>query len=259
MFRLQSIWFVVCLCLFKSLVGEEWVHLELGAGNYGRDGHTQTSQAKTVVLKLKEITSEPNYIDELEETGSGDYLPEEQYEILFWTLDQMIQRYGEKGIFHVNDLYEDYAEYATEKLANYAASMGYHSVTIESIPGDYASLDPSRTLAKHGKHSYTSIHLKNPEVSFYYDKMDGDRMYSSVESREEARALLQQLANLADDGLYLFILYHPSFVPLEEHQDFFSRGVFYNQTHKWSPVPYVFPEGDRFANTGQVFFISKSQ
>jgi hypothetical protein len=57
-------------------------HLELGAGNYGPDGHTQSSQQMTVLMKLKTVSKVKNYIDELEAKGKGDYKAEDQYRVL---------------------------------------------------------------------------------------------------------------------------------------------------------------------------------
>ena len=86
-----------------------WAHIELGAGNYGSDGHSKASQTMTVLRKIKNVTTKKKYIDDLEDVSQGDYNPEDQYRVLFWTLDQLIHRYGNVGIFHVNDLYEEYA------------------------------------------------------------------------------------------------------------------------------------------------------
>jgi hypothetical protein len=107
----------------EDTVFNGWAHLELGAGNYGRDGHTKTSQAMTVLMKIEDVSGE-NYIDHLEEVGRGDYKPEEQYGVLVWTLDELVRRYGDVGVFHVNDLYEEYAIFATQRLMEYAVSKG---------------------------------------------------------------------------------------------------------------------------------------
>ena len=240
----------------ESASFEGWTHLELGAGNYGADGHTKTSQAMTVLMKVMDVSNARNYIDDLDESGDGNYNPEKQYGVLFWTLDELVNRYGDKGIFHVNDLYEEYATFAVEKLKDYASAKGYDSVSIEAIPGDYQFLDAAKNLSRYGKVKYSSIHLKNPETSLYYDKIDGDVFSASETSREETRKLLQHLANLSEEGLYLFILYHEDFVPVEERTMFIERGVFYHRTEKWPPVPYIFPEGDVISSeNGRVFAI----
>ncbi len=242
----------------ENTVFNGWTHLELGAGNYGCDGHTKSSQAMTVLMKIEHISKEHNYIDDLEEYGRGNYRPEEQYGILFSTLDELVDRYGEVGVFHVNDLYEEYANFATQRLKEYAMTKGYHSLIIEAIPEDYQWIDPKKTLSKYGKEKYSSAHLKNPEVSFYYDCMDGNSFSASSQSREKARDTLQNLANLSESGLYLFILYHKNFIPPEEVTEFIEKNIFYHATQDWKPVPYIFPEGNIIdKNVGRVFHIKK--
>ncbi len=255
--------FLLILFSFEANAFEGWAHLELGAGNYGADGHTKASQAMTVLLKIKNVSAVRNYIDDLEESGHGCYNPEEQYGVLFWTLDELIRRYGAKGIFHVNDLYEEYAVFAAEKLREYATAKGYGSVVIEVIPGDYQFLDSEKTLAQWGKEKYSSVHLKNPEISFYYDTMDGDDYSSSEESRRETRMLLQHLADLSEKELYLFILYHDDFVPREERAEFIEKDIFYHPTAEWEPVRYTSPEGILFPegeiNVGKVYAIGAAE
>lgn len=236
-----------------------WAHLELGAGNYGLDGHTKTSQAMTVLMKIKDVSDEKNYIDDLEEVGRGDYKAEEQYGVLFWTLDELVRRYGDVGIFHVNDLYDEYAIFATQKLMDYAISKGYDSIIIETVPGDYQLIDSEKTLSRYGKAKYSSAHLKNPEVSLFYDRMDGNHFFSSEKSREQTRSMLKNLANLSENGLYLFILYHENFIPLEERTEFMEKGIFYNATNEWNSVPYIFPEGNIIEkDNGRVYQIKAS-
>lgn len=233
-----------------------WAHLELGAGNYGSDGHTKSSQAMTVLKKIENVTSKRTYIDDLEEVGRGDYKSEDQYGILFWTLEQLVDRYGSVGVFHVNDLYEEYSAFATQKLLEYTAAKGYNSIIVESIPGDYQLIDSEQNLSKYGKVKYTSVHLKNPEVSFFHDQMDGDHFFASEKSRGNARSMLKNLADLSTDGLYLFILYHDSFVPVEEKIEFMEKDNFYHPTDLWEAVPYIFPEGNIIdKEIGRVFHI----
>jgi hypothetical protein len=238
----------------KSFDG--WTHLELGAGNYGQDGHTKASQARTVLMKFTYVSQARNFIDDLDETGRLDYKPEDQYAVLFWTLDQLVHRFGEKGVFHVNDLYEEYALYAAEKLREYAAAKGYSSVVINAVSGDYQGIDPEKTLAIYGRKKYDSVHLKNPESSLFHYGMDGERFLSSEQTRLETRKLLQQLANLSKEGFFLFVLYHDDFLPAEERMEFFEKGIFYLPTEQWEPVHYVYPEGKIDPDySGKVFFI----
>lgn len=233
---------VTALFASENSASERWAHLELGAGNYGQDGHTQASQMKTVLMKLM-ASSEKNYIDGLEEVGRGDYNPLEQYAVLFWTLEELVKRQGPVGVFHVNDLYEEYALFAAEKLRDYVASKGYDLIEVDVVPGDYQLIDAKQALAAYGITKYSSVHLKNPEVSFYYERLDADQLFASQESRAETRQLLKQLAGLSEEGVLLFILNHPDFIPLEEKRDYMDKGLFYHLSTNWPPAPYVFPEG----------------
>lgn len=240
----------------EDAVFNGWTHLELGAGNYGPDGHTKTSQAMTVLMKIEDVSNEKNYIDNLEEFGRGDYKPEEQYGVLFWTLDELVRRYGDVGVFHVNDLYDEYAFFATQRLMEYAVSKGYDSIIIEAVPGDYQLINSEQTLSRYGKAKYSTTHLKNPEVSLYHDRMDGDHLYATDRSREQTRLMLNNLANLSESGLYLFILYNDYFIPLEERTEFMEQGIFYHATNTWESVPYIFPEGNVIdKDVGKVFQI----
>jgi hypothetical protein len=155
--------------------------------------------------------------------------------VLFWTLDQLVSRYGEAGTFYINDLYEEYAEWAVDKLTQYAQAKGYCSVEIKAFPGDYRLIDSGR---------YTTIHLKNPEISFFYDQMDGDFLYTSDGSRHETREMLSRLASRSESGLHLFILYHEDFIPPQEIEEFISKGLFYHETAEWEALPYIYPEGN---------------
>ncbi len=246
----------ICACGVEDRAFNGWTHLELGAGNYGSDGHTKRSQAMTVLMKIENVSNEKNYIDDLEEVGHGDYKPEDQYGVLFWTLDELVRRYGDVGVFHVNDLYEEYAVFATQKLIEYARSKEYDSIVIEAVAGDYRLLNAEQTLLPYGRAKYSTTHLKNPEVSLYHDRMDGNLLSATDQSREQTRLMLQSLANLSETGLYLFILYHNNFIPLEERTEFAERGIFYCATDEWDPVPYIFPEGRVIdKSVGRVFQI----
>lgn len=220
------------IALFLSLPFAlfSWTHLELGAGNYGEEGHTQTSQKRTVLMALSYVSEKENYIDHLQEMGTNDYDPEEQYAILFWTLDELVSRYGKEGTFYVNDLYPEYAAYAAHQLRKYAKQKGYDQIVIEILSGDYQML---------GGRTFDSVHLKNPEISLFYEGMDGTTFFTSSEKLRETRELLSHLASLSNEGLYLFII--GSFIPEEEKES----ANFYLPTDEWEAVSYVYPEGVR--------------
>jgi hypothetical protein len=68
--------------------------------------------------------------------------------------------------------------------------------------------------------------------------------------------MLKNLANLSESGLFLFILYHDSFIPLEERTEFIEKNIFYHETNEWDSVPYIFPEGNVIdKEVGKVFQI----
>jgi hypothetical protein len=245
------------LDLPSSPFNTSWAHLELGAGNYGLEGHTKVSQRMTVLAGLSYVSSKPNYVDNLQERDQVEYNPQAQYFVLFRTLDKLVKLHGPRGIFHVNDLFPQYADYAATRLAEYAQSKGYKHITIEPVSGDYTQLSPRLTLAKYGKLLYDSVHLKNPEVHFYNYGLDGDEFLSNPDKRRGARETLQQLADLSYTGLYFFPV-NPrySFIPKIEYEEFISRGKFYQMTDVWPRMPYVFPENKVFnMRYSSVYFI----
>lgn len=244
--------------LWSLRVYDGWTHLELGAGNYGQEGHTKVSQQKTVLMQL-EATDKPNYVDKLPEKDIKPYQPEQQFAVLFSTLDQLVATKGPKGVFHVNDLIDAYAISASEALKNYANQKGYHKVTIEVVPGDYEFLDPEQHLKAYKLKKYESVHLKNPEISLYSYKLDGDEVLFNDQSRTKARILLQKLANYSSTGLTFFPVLKPNFIPDEEIEEFASNESFYKPEHSWQPAPYVFPTGESFADKyAAVYFIPQN-
>lgn len=196
----------ICLfCLFIPLL-HAWSHLELGAGNYGasRSAHHQ-------------------------------YDPNVQYRVLFWTLEELVDRYGDEGVFYVNDVSEESCQYCVYQLQCYVDMQGY-PIQVIPLTGDYQTLEWDGPL-------FDSIHLKNPEPRFF-------------KNRDETRKFLTHLASYSQDGLYLFILYSDSFFPNIEKTEFVNQGKFYHPTEKWEPVIYYGPSGSTIEN-GRVFQILK--
>jgi hypothetical protein len=234
-----------------------WTHLELGAGNYGQDGHTKKALRKTLLKALTKVTNTEGWWKQLPEKDPNPYDPAHQYAVLFQTLDQLVERKGSYGVFHINDLVPEYATYAASCLRDYAEKKHYESIVIQPVPGDYRKISPAQTLASYGFTHYDSVHLKNPEVSFFCYGMDGDQMLCDADSRRRGRETLQHLANLSSEGLYFFpVDVQDQFIPLEEKKEFINRGIFYQPTTVWNPVPYYFPQGGLFDFTyGRVYFI----
>jgi hypothetical protein len=248
-----------CSHLNNQNTDKPWTHIELAAGNYGKDGHTKISQHKTVLKEFTYVSKAKNYIDDLPEVNEKPYVPEHQHAVTFSTLDQLVAKKGPRGIFHVNDLYAEYAIDATEKLKAYAQKKKYKKVIIEAIPGNYLTIDPEKTLKPYHLHFYDSVHLKNPEVSFFNYGMDGNIFLYNEASIQKGRAKLQTLANLSCDGLYFFpIDWKNYFIPKEE-EELMKREGFYSTTKEWEPVPYYFPEGPIMGTEyGKVFFIKSN-
>lgn len=235
---------LICTILFCPFLATAapWFHIELGGGNYGEEGHTQTSQSKTVLKKL-EVTCAPNYVDDLNLIDDYCYVPAYQYRVLFDTLEELIQHHGPEGVFHINDLVPEYTFFAVERLREYAQEKGYTQIIVEAVPGDYANINPRQTLSAYGASLYDTAHLKNPEVSFFHHSMDGDNFHFSDQSIAQARSLLQDLADLAKDGLQLTVILHPNFVPYKE-QIAMLQGDFYEALQA-KVHSYVWPEGDQ--------------
>ncbi len=235
-----------------------WIHLELGAGNYGsRKAHIKTSLSKTALIEIGDVSDAKHYVNALDEMPQGGYIPQEQYGVLFWTLDQLVERYGEAGVFHVNDIQKGDAFFATEKLMEYATEKGYDSVIIEAVPGDYRSTDFEQNLLEYSRVKYDSVHLKNPEHSFFYGSY---YVAASEDPCQQVRVLLQKLANFSEEGLYFFVINVNREVPQKERTEFMEKGIFYLETEEWEPVPYIFRGGGRIINkeNGAVFFIESS-
>lgn len=247
------VFFVLCVCHLTLLAQpfDGWTHLELGAANYGQPGnavHPRQGPRTEACYLLDEQYFFYN-------AKEPCYDPDRQYQVLFWTLDQLIDRYGQKGLFHVNDLHQDYALYACYRLQEYAQEQGYDEVIIEAVISDFAKIDPVTTLGKYQRKRYDHVHLKNPEPSLFFEQTGG-RGEPTPEHRAATRALLQRMADLSEEGLYLFTLYNDRFIPKREQIEFIQPGIFYQETFLWEPVPYVYPTGREVqAEHNRVFFI----
>lgn len=210
--------FRVILCIFLSSLQllfsfDGWIHLELGGGNYGGNSCNQQK-----------------------------FDPKIQYKLLFWTLDQLIERHGPDGVFQVNDIKQSYTEYACQKLQDYADTQGYDRLIIEECPGNYFTTDFLPYLEKYERKKYNSLHLKNPDSSIYRDH------------RQQTRQNLQKLANYSEEGLHFFTLYQISFFPESEKKEFVEQGIFYLETDQWEAVDYYYQNGNTIRG-GRVFQI----
>jgi len=220
---------------------EGWTHLELGAANYGQRKHNREWSLK----KSSHLTDMDFYIAQLDYDNWG------QYGVLYWTLDELVERYGEKGVFHVNDCREQLSNYTARMLKKYAAKKGYSEVIIEPITADFFQIDPVQTLIKFGRERYDSVHLKNPEPSLYRKTAPAERA--------KTRRLFQKLADLSYDGFFLFYYRFDSYTPKAEIEEYINKGIFYQETDEWEPVPYVSTNGHVTSQSlGKVVFIQST-
>ncbi|MDN3507077.1 MAG: hypothetical protein P0S96_07605 [Simkaniaceae bacterium] len=213
---------LLLLCVTVCSFGfDSWTHLELGAGNYGTRVHPRD--------------------------------PAVQYAVLFWTLDQLVERYGEKGIFFVNDNQKESAEYASEKLTDYALEKGYSDISVFPLIADYTTENLTSFLTPYGRTLFDTIHIKNPETNFY-----GRHRRENVQeqARMNTRQTLARLAKLSQSGLFLFILDTPLFLPEREKVEFIDQNLFYNETDEWEAIDYYHPNGG-IIEGGRVLFIPR--
>lgn len=107
------------------------LHLELGAANYG----------------ISEYESPLEYPS-----------PELQLGSLVHTLDELVQEFGPRGAFFINDLRKDDTRYAANFLARYAASQGLRDIEVIPKHGSYFKIRPPKVKTMHLKHPDPSMH-----------------------------------------------------------------------------------------------------
>ena len=125
------------MLLSLSIPNAQWTHIELGAANYGEN----------VKADLSHIS-----------LGSPG---QNQFELLFRTIENLIQKKGKKGAFYVNDLHETDVVYTIAHLDKYMTK--YHpdsEIEFKPLIGDFFKIDLPKV---------DSIHLKNPEFYFFTD------------------------------------------------------------------------------------------
>ncbi|MEM9211653.1 MAG: hypothetical protein AAGA63_09200 [Pseudomonadota bacterium] len=238
-----------------------WKHLELGAGNYGNEGITKSSQTLTVLNKMSRVSHKENYIDRLPDSacttnGNKDH----QFFVLAWTLERLVLQRGNAGVFIINDIDPEYASDALEYLQTHLDKKKLSNVTLDVIVGDYNAISPLNSLQQYGADKFDSIHLKNPEVSLFRDGMDGDVFSTSKPKREQTRFELKRLAAFSNDGLYLFILdYKDAYFPADELETSYGQDPFYRHQTLWPPVPYCRPDGGQTDREfGKVYHIAST-
>lgn len=129
-------WVIGLLLLsFHCTAFSAWVHLELGATNFG-------------AINTDNVASTYNIVDT-------------QYEHLLNTLDDLIKRRGMVGLFILNDVVlEDLLHVKKHLKVHLATSYPQHRIKIKFLIGHFFDLDLPRA---------DSIHLKNPPWAFFND------------------------------------------------------------------------------------------
>lgn len=178
-----------------------WVHLELGAANYGPPNKRNKTNSK------------------------------DQLYLLFWTAEQLVEKFGPKGVICVNDLEFDITQWAVDELDKFLTENAYHQIETRNFSGDYTKLDFTSFIREYGKELFDSIHLKNPEANFFGKSF-------TKQSRQSTRKMLKQIANQGTEGLFLFLVDNDSFIPQEEKNDWMEREIFYQKTNFWQAINY---------------------
>jgi hypothetical protein len=258
---MRAILFAIPILLLSNSLVADYYHLELGAGNYGQEGHTRKALFTTYGANNVAIRNKTAFFEGISENATQAILPIKaavQYRVLFRTLDELVTRnLGEQIVFHINDLVPEWAEYACAKLREYAASQKY-DVVVEPVGGNYFLLDSAITLASYGAGSYDSVHLKNPEL-MYGEAVERDEPVVTDASRHRMRTGLQKLANLGKHGLHFFIINRDDYFPHFERTQYAMRGKFYMNTTEWKGLGYDLPDGiwSSPKEASHVFFIAR--
>lgn len=150
-----------------------WSHIELGAANYGNNPY-----------------ADPSY------SGSGT-LGNNQFDLLFATIDQLIKTKGNQGIFYINDRHDIAVNFTVEHLTTYLTeNHPNNKIRLIALPGDFFSIELPMV---------DSIHLKNPETWFF-----------RALDNEIYQTRMQYFAEHAKEGLTLVTYFKHYFLPRVE-------------------------------------------
>ena len=180
-----------------------WSHIELGAANYADNlKGDNTYQHATSISADKD-------------------------NVLYKTLDSLIQSKGKNGVFYINDLDEHSVNYAIRLAEQYVASHYKDShISIKPLVGDFFKIELPYV---------DSIDLKNPE---YW-------LFTSLDMAENKNRLTY-FADHAKEGLTLITFYKRPFLNRLE-----SLGVGYKIIND-EYDPYIHIDGKAILRTGNV-------
>lgn len=216
-----------------------YAHLELGAANFGPYGHTKEGLNKTVIKEIN-VAAPGNYIERLED--KIDYCPHhyQQFFVLFRTMNDIINKNKDYTIvFHVNDIDDENTDYVTNILKDRAKECHCDNIIIEGVPGNYTLLSPKQSLAKYNLSIYNTVHLKNPDESFFHDQLAPEATYSLFSINRGIDNLLK-IASYAYKAILFDTL--SGCIPFIAYTIMLTQGILKRSDNH--PFAYIFPEGD---------------
>lgn len=241
-------------CTHNEEFQEYLTHLELGAANFGLLGHTYQGLSKTVLKDVRIIPTQINYIDLLPAEINFCPNPDYQFSVLFSTVETLVNKHKtDKIIFHVNDIDIDNTDYTVARLKDYTRQKGYNNMIVEPVPGNYTQINTYKYLGKYYKYLYDSVHLKNPDESFFHDVLGSRSEYTSYGVKRGIQNLL--IFTTYGCNITLFDTMR-GLIPKPVYTVLLELGIL-KLSNEYDPVEYVFPEGDIIwpANRSLVFDI----
>lgn len=179
-----------------------WSHIELGSGNYGKNVHADSTH-----------------------TAIGQ-ISDKQFNLLFITVDELIEKKGNKGMIYINDLEEGIVRYTIKKLQNYIKNSYPDSeITLKPLVGDFFKIEMPIV---------NTIHLKNPEKWFFKDL---------IKNKDR----LKYFADHSKEGLILATYFEKEFMQLMTKLEFGIRSKVLNNNY----YPYIHADGAQL-NEGNV-------
>lgn len=221
-----------------------WVHLELGAGNYGL-------RPMDKVFRKIEVSPIPESIKIPQNLDKGIYNnPKIQYYPMLRTLHILVARHGADGIIYLNDFIGEDLLFAKNCLDEYIREWNEThpdkqiNVEVRMLLGDYYELCKIKLPCEH--QIFDSIHIKNPEVTFFSANLTKDSSdRDSLKKQQRSNNMMRQWANRSRSGLYLFVLNMDGFMPLTALKYGLDKGV-YTVSRDWPKIPYMFPQGLKY-------------
>jgi hypothetical protein len=186
----------------NSFWKKNWSHVELGAANYGEN-----------------VNADKTHIAQ----GGPS---KNQHNILFATVDKLVEKKGKKGVIYINDLDKQLVNYTIKRLNKYLIHQYPKSdIKVKPLVGDFFKIDIPRV---------TTIHLKNPERWFFNTLNKGNKHR------------LKYFAECSKEGLVLTTYYKSHFL-----RGVNELGVGYKVLND-DCCPYIHADGTKITCQGNV-------